>query len=119
MKEKNPFDPLKLALPVIKRLHVRRLSTLACYDEWTGLYQLDDRVEAQKDTIAAVIRPPLKKKDPFKDHRVQETVKAIHRNAPVIAVEELNDPSKEIIIFENRVFNLQTGYLGPFSPDHK
>ena len=53
-----------------------------------------------------------------KAHHISEVVKAVRRNAPQIQPDKLNDPARQIVIFKNGVFDLNTGQLSKHSHQH-
>ena len=118
MTDKEKIDPLKWAFPIIRDLHVHRLSKgrsarLISYD--SGLYGAGDlRIE-----LTAQWRYVISEGDTIKDSGVQEIVKAVRRNAPFIQPAELNDPQHGIIIFKNGVLDLHTMTLQEHSPAWK
>ncbi len=113
MSTKN-FKPLPKAHTIIKRLHVRRLSTgsrpqLVSYDAKSGLYLVDDwpiKLAAQQKCGGTV-----------KNYHVQEILKAVQLNAPVIEPWELNNPERRVIVFKNGVFDLVTDKRNDHSPE--
>ncbi len=111
---KRNFKPLSKAQTIIKRLHVRRLSAgsrpqLVSYDAKLGLYLVDDwpiKLAAQQKCDGTV-----------KNYHVQEILKAVQLNAPVIEPWELNNPKRRIIVFKNGVFDLATDKRNDHSPE--
>jgi len=120
MTDKEKIDPLKWAFPIIRDLHVHRLSKgrsarLISYDGKSGLYAAGDlRIE-----LTAQWRYVIGEVDTITDSEVQEIVKAVRRNAPFIQPAELNHPRHGIIIFKNGVLDLHTMKLQEHSPKWK
>ncbi len=111
----NPiFKPLKKAEQIIKRLHVRTLSSghsaqLISYDAKSGLYTVGDkpiRLTAQWAWEKSV-----------KEHHIREIISAVVRNAETIDAGHINNPERQIIVFKNGVLDLKSGELKTHSPE--
>jgi len=111
----NPtFKPLTKAQQIIKRLHVRTLSSgnwaqLVSYDKKSGLYTVGDKqikLAAQSAWGKSV-----------KEQHIREIMSAIVRNAETIDPRHINNPERQIIVFKNGVLDLKSGELKTHSPE--
>ena len=120
-KKKKEFEPLRMATSIIKDLHVHRLSAgrntqLITYDSQSGLYAVGDLPIEEYAQLQWLLEDM---DDPIKDNHVQEVIKAVRRNAPLIEPHQLNDPQHRIIVFQNGVLDLSTLTLRQHSPESK
>lgn len=125
---KKHFDPLQFAFDIIKENHVRRMSLgsrpqLISYQSDIGLYALGDlpiEQEAQhRFSISACLECGSDENPtPVTEGHVREILNAVRRNAPVLESHELNDPTRDIIIFQNGVLHLPSLELEDHSPEH-
>src|SRR5215510_4475395 len=96
----NRYDPISIAEAIIAESHVYRLSNgrasqMVSWDPDSGLYRVQtERLEL--DTQFCLEQTTLKT---VKDSHVQEVLKAIRRNAPLIGSDDLNSPARDIIVF--------------------
>ena len=111
----NDFKPLEKALPTIRELHVHTLSEgssaqLVSYDSQSGLYTVGDKpiqLAGQGKTWSAV-----------KDYHINQILKAVKLNAPVIQGRDLNDPKHQIVVFKNGILDLRRRHLKQHSPEY-
>ena len=94
---------------------------LLTFDSGVGLFVVGDHqieVEAEVRWLLEQIKHDAK--DPIVlDFHVREILRAVMRNADPIVPEELNDPKRRIIVFENEVLDLLTRELKGKSPEWK
>src|SRR5262249_40411497 len=107
-----------IAEAIIAESHVYRLSNgrasqMISWDPDSGLY----RIQTERLELEVQVRLGETTLRTVKDYHVQEVMKAIRRNAPLMESNDLNSPARDIIVFRNGILDLRTMCLIPHSPE--